>query len=217
MPSGCGRRPPDWLRYDRLGVPVWEHDGIICTGERRTGLLEADLRQRRLAGEPFGPVQFQPRWQRAAHPRHPRGRPVRRSSARRLGKASEPFARRTNVSIVGWVSRTASRISPSFAAGAWHCTARTSWQGACDAGDELTSHAGDGVGDVSLRPQRRRLWVANPRERQVAGGGFRCALARGEWRPSRRSGSRRLRCTWWRDGGSRANLALRSGRARLLA
>ncbi len=34
----------------------------------------------------------------SALPRHPRGRPARRSSARRLGEAGEPFARRTNVS-----------------------------------------------------------------------------------------------------------------------
>ena len=33
-----------------------------------------------------------------ALPRHPRGRPARRSSARRLGEASQPIARRTNVS-----------------------------------------------------------------------------------------------------------------------
>ena len=34
----------------------------------------------------------------SALPRHPRGRPARRSSARRLGEASQPIARRTNVS-----------------------------------------------------------------------------------------------------------------------
>ena len=34
----------------------------------------------------------------SALPRHPRGRPARRSSIRRLGEASQPIARRTNVS-----------------------------------------------------------------------------------------------------------------------
>ena len=36
--------------------------------------------------------------QGSALPRHPRGRPARRSSVRRLGEASQPIARRTNVS-----------------------------------------------------------------------------------------------------------------------
>ena len=36
--------------------------------------------------------------QGSALPRHPRGRPARRSAARRLGEASQPIARRTNVS-----------------------------------------------------------------------------------------------------------------------
>jgi serine/threonine protein kinase len=121
---------------------------------------------------------------------------------------------RSREKLTGVASCIASRISASFPAGSWHRTTGTSWQCSCDAGDEAASHAGDGVGDVSLRPQRRRLWICNPREGQVAGGEFRSARPRGEWRPSRRSGSRRLRCTWWRDGGSRANLALRSGRAR---
>ena len=34
----------------------------------------------------------------SALPRHPRGRPARRSAARRLGEAGQPIARRTNVS-----------------------------------------------------------------------------------------------------------------------
>ena len=40
-----------------------------------------------------------------ALPRHPRGRPARRSSARRLGEASQPIARRTNVSGSASVAR----------------------------------------------------------------------------------------------------------------
>jgi len=37
-----------------LGVPVWEHDGIICTGETYKA-VEADLRQGRRVGGPFIP------------------------------------------------------------------------------------------------------------------------------------------------------------------
>ena len=48
-----------------------------------------------------------------ALPRHPRGRPARRSSVRRLGEASQPIARRTNVSgqceVRAWRERTPSR------------------------------------------------------------------------------------------------------------
>ena len=40
----------------------------------------------------------------SALPRHPRGRPARRSPARRLGEASEPLAGGAHVSLVGWVS-----------------------------------------------------------------------------------------------------------------
>ena len=47
-----------------------------------------------------------------ALPRHPRGRPARRSSARRLGEASQSIARRTNVSgqceVRAWRERTPS-------------------------------------------------------------------------------------------------------------
>ncbi len=37
-----------------LGVPVWEHDGIICTGETYKDVREADLRQGRLGEDPSG-------------------------------------------------------------------------------------------------------------------------------------------------------------------
>ena len=41
-----------------LGVPVWEHAGIICTGETYKAVVKLDLRQGRRAGRPFGPVQL---------------------------------------------------------------------------------------------------------------------------------------------------------------
>jgi hypothetical protein len=40
---------------------------------------------------------------------------------------------------------------------------------------------------------------------------------RGESSPSRRSGSRRLRCTSWRGDGSPASFGLRSARGRVPA
>jgi Uncharacterized conserved protein len=43
------------------GVPVWSHAGIICTGETYKGCREDDLRQGRLVGGPFRPLQLQPR------------------------------------------------------------------------------------------------------------------------------------------------------------
>ena len=42
------------------GVPVWERDGIICTGESYKAVVKADLRPGGRAQRPFGPVQFQP-------------------------------------------------------------------------------------------------------------------------------------------------------------
>ncbi|MEO6114358.1 MAG: DUF1801 domain-containing protein [Sphingomicrobium sp.] len=70
-----------------LGVPVWEHDGIICTGEtyrdkvKLTFAHGAALADRR-------PVQFEPR---RRHP--PRDRPARRR-ADRQGSTQNPHPRR---------------------------------------------------------------------------------------------------------------------------
>ena len=40
------------------GVPVWEKDGIICTGEDLQGQGEVDLREGRVAPGSFRPVHF---------------------------------------------------------------------------------------------------------------------------------------------------------------
>ena len=53
------------------GVPVWEHAGIICTGETYKNRREADLRQGRVLGRSLAPLQFQSRRQCAARHRHP--------------------------------------------------------------------------------------------------------------------------------------------------
>ena len=63
------------------------------------------LPRRVAASCPARRVQAQGR----ALPRHPRGRPARRSSVRRLGEASQPIARRTNVS--GEVARCVRGVS----------------------------------------------------------------------------------------------------------
>ena len=43
----------------KWSVPVWSHDGIICTGETyKRG--EADFRQGRFAQGPFRTIQLQP-------------------------------------------------------------------------------------------------------------------------------------------------------------
>ena len=60
------RRPcPDVVEeWKWRGVPVWEYDGIICTGETYKGCREAHLRSRSLDPKTrSNPVQFQPRRQ----------------------------------------------------------------------------------------------------------------------------------------------------------
>jgi len=53
------------------GVPVWSHAGMICTGEDVQECREDDVRQRRLVGGPFRPLQLQPRRQHQASHRFP--------------------------------------------------------------------------------------------------------------------------------------------------
>ena len=40
-------------------VPVWSHDGIICTGEKYKNVVKMTLRQGRLVEGPFAPLQLQ--------------------------------------------------------------------------------------------------------------------------------------------------------------
>ncbi|GAC1336381.1 MAG: hypothetical protein NVSMB26_22850 [Beijerinckiaceae bacterium] len=53
------------------GVPVWEHSGIICTGETYKKVVKLTFAKGRLAQGPFPPLQFQPRRQREARHRYP--------------------------------------------------------------------------------------------------------------------------------------------------
>src|SRR3954454_2912860 len=62
---------------------------------------------------------------------------------------------------------------------------------------------------MSLRPQRRLLWVDNLRERQVARTARRDKVPRGESFPARRSEIRRRRCTALRDDESAPSPSLK--------
>ncbi len=57
-----------------LGVPVWEHAGIICTGETYKDKVKLTFAKGASLDGPFRPLQRQPRRQRAARHRSPRGR-----------------------------------------------------------------------------------------------------------------------------------------------
>jgi hypothetical protein len=94
---------------------------------------------------------------------------------------------------------------------------RASRQGFDDRVDQAHAHGCDRVRNMAFRPQGEILWVDNGRVSQPSGAAWCNEVLRGESSPSRRSGSRRLRCTSWRDDESRATRALRSGRARLPA
>src|SRR6202158_3625792 len=109
------------------------------------------------------------------------------------------------------VNHTASQISSAAAA------TRTSRQGFDERVDQPHAHGRDRVRNVAFRPQGRILWGDNLRVKQALGMAWRDEVLRGESFPARRSGIHKLRCTSWRDDGSRATRALRSAQARLPA
>ncbi len=55
-----------------VGVPVWSHNGIVCTGETYKDKREAHVRQGSLARGSSRPLQFQPGRRHAKSDRHPR-------------------------------------------------------------------------------------------------------------------------------------------------
>ena len=59
------------------GVPVWEHDGIICTGETYKSVVKLTFAKGASLEDPQA-LQLQPRRQHPARHRHPRGREDRR-------------------------------------------------------------------------------------------------------------------------------------------
>src|SRR5260370_30063920 len=94
---------------------------------------------------------------------------------------------------------------------------RTSRQVFDERVDQPYAHGRDRVWNVAFRPQGRILWGDNLRVRQPSGTAWCDEVVRGESSPARRSRIHKLRCTSWRDDGSRATRALRSAQARLPA
>ena len=56
------------------GVPVWEHDGIICTGETYKAVVKMTFAKGCRAGRPDGPLQREPRRQHPTRYRFTSGR-----------------------------------------------------------------------------------------------------------------------------------------------
>ena len=54
-----------------MGTPIWEHDGIICTGESYKSEGEVDLRQGSFVEGPGKALQLEPRRKHKASDRHP--------------------------------------------------------------------------------------------------------------------------------------------------
>jgi hypothetical protein len=48
------------------GVPVWSHDGMVCTGETHKNVVKMTFRQGRRTRGPRGPLQLQSRGQHQA-------------------------------------------------------------------------------------------------------------------------------------------------------
>src|ERR1700731_2164351 len=115
------------------------------------------------------------------------------------------------------LSLTASVIGNSECLADRGVATRASREGPGESDDEASSHGGCRVWDVALGSDRRRLWVGNRREWQIAGAAQRKVVLRGEGRPVRRSRSRKRRCRVWRDGGSRATRALHNRQGRVPA
>ena len=53
------------------GVPVWYHDGMICTGETYKNVVKMTFAKGASLEDPSGTFQLQPRWQYQARHRHP--------------------------------------------------------------------------------------------------------------------------------------------------
>jgi len=63
-----------WRKPSHPGVPVWSHQGPICTGETYKSVVKLTFFKGGLAEGPFGTVQLKPRRQHPARNRLPRGR-----------------------------------------------------------------------------------------------------------------------------------------------
>jgi hypothetical protein len=61
-----------WRKATNPGVPVWSHQGLICTGETYKSVVKL-LPKGGLGGGPLGTVQLKRRWQHSAGDRLSRG------------------------------------------------------------------------------------------------------------------------------------------------
>jgi hypothetical protein len=62
-----------WIKpTNPLGVPVWSHHGIVCTGETYTNVVKLTFAQGSEHPRPIAALQLQPGRQRATGNRHPR-------------------------------------------------------------------------------------------------------------------------------------------------
>src|SRR6266545_3103222 len=62
-----------WVKpTNPLGVPVWSHAGIVCTGEAYTKVVKLTFARGGQDPRPITPLQFQPGRQHAKGDRHPR-------------------------------------------------------------------------------------------------------------------------------------------------
>ena len=62
-----------WAKRTNPGTPVWSHDGIICTGESYKSAVKLTFMKGASAGRPRQALQLEPRWERTARDRYPRG------------------------------------------------------------------------------------------------------------------------------------------------
>ena len=63
------------------GIPVWSHNGIVCTGETYKNYVKMTFAKGAFAEGSFRPLQLQSRRQSQARHRPPRGRQARRESS----------------------------------------------------------------------------------------------------------------------------------------
>jgi hypothetical protein len=60
---------PDAIEEWKWDVPVWSHDGLICTGESYKQIVKPHVRERSVARRSVAPFQLEPRREHAARDR----------------------------------------------------------------------------------------------------------------------------------------------------
>src|SRR6266705_2332457 len=61
-----------WVKPTSPGTPVWSHGGIVCTGETYKNVVKMTFAKGAALKDPSRSIQFQPRRECQARPRHPR-------------------------------------------------------------------------------------------------------------------------------------------------